>query len=88
MAKRRALLQRFRSRASFRARIALNLTSIAREDSFLDLQEGGQFTAAYRAINPHMVVADLDGRRRQAVSVVGHPRISRRALTSYRGPGT
>jgi glutathione S-transferase len=66
----------YRSQASFRVRIALNLKGIAREDSFLHLEKGDQFAAEYRAINPQMVVPTLiDGR--QIVSVVGHPRISR-----------
>ena len=40
-------------------RIALNLKGIAREDSFLHLEKGDQFAAAYRAINPQMVVPTL-----------------------------
>ena len=49
----------FRSQASFRVRIALNLKGIAREDSFLHLEKGDQFSAEYRAINPQMVVPTL-----------------------------
>jgi maleylacetoacetate isomerase len=49
----------FRSQASFRVRIALNLKGIAREDSFLHLEKGDQFAAAYLAINPQMVVPTL-----------------------------
>ncbi|MGA7261637.1 MAG: glutathione S-transferase N-terminal domain-containing protein [Stellaceae bacterium] len=49
----------YRSQASFRVRIALNLKSIAREDSFLHLEKGDQFAAAYREINPQMVVPTL-----------------------------
>src|SRR5437868_14103473 len=41
----------YRSQASFRVRIALNLKGITREDSFLHLEKGDQFAAAYRAIN-------------------------------------
>ena len=52
----------YRSQASFRVRIALNLKGIAREDSFLHLEKGDQFAAAYRAINPQMAVPDLDRR--------------------------
>ena len=49
----------YRSQASFRVRIALNLKGITREDSFLHLEKGDQFDAAYRAINPQMVVPTL-----------------------------
>src|ERR1700730_10989851 len=49
----------YRSQASFRVRIALNLKEIAREDSFLHLEKGDQFAAQYRAINPQMVVPTL-----------------------------
>jgi len=46
----------YRSQASFRVRIALNLKGIARDDNFLHLEKGDQFAAEYRAINPQMVV--------------------------------
>ena len=49
----------YRSQASFRVRIALNLKGIERKDSFLHLEKGDQFAAAYRAINPQMVVPTL-----------------------------
>jgi maleylacetoacetate isomerase len=49
----------YRSQASFRVRIALNLKDIPREDSFLHLEKGDQFAAEYRAINPQMVVPTL-----------------------------
>jgi maleylacetoacetate isomerase len=46
----------YRSQASFRVRIALNLKGIAREDSYLHLEKGDQFAAEYRALNPQMMV--------------------------------
>ena len=49
----------YRSQASFRVRIALNLKGLAREDCFLHLEKGDQFAAEYRAINPQMVVPTL-----------------------------
>src|ERR1700751_3839038 len=45
----------YRSQASFRVRIALNLKGIAREDAFLHLEKGDKFAAAYRGINPQIV---------------------------------
>jgi len=72
----------YRSQASFRVRIALNLKGIAREDSFLHLEKGDQFAAAYRAINPQMVVPTLihgDIKLFQSLAI----RISRREI-----PGT
>jgi maleylacetoacetate isomerase len=49
----------YRSQASFRVRIALNLKGVTREDSFLHLEKGDQFTPQYRALNPQMVVPTL-----------------------------
>ncbi len=49
----------FRSQASFRVRIAMNLKGLAREESYLHLEKGDQFDAAYRALNPQMVVPTL-----------------------------
>jgi maleylpyruvate isomerase len=49
----------YRSQASFRVRIALNLKGIAREDSYLHLEKGDQFAAEYRALNPQMMVPTL-----------------------------
>ena len=49
----------YRSQASFRVRIALNLKGLTREDSYLHLEKGDQFAAEYRAINPQMVVPTL-----------------------------
>jgi maleylacetoacetate isomerase len=55
----------YRSQASFRVRIALNLKRLAHEDVFLHLERGDQFAADYRALNPQMVVPTLiDGEAR------------------------
>jgi maleylacetoacetate isomerase len=55
----------YRSQASFRVRIALNLKGLAREDVFLHLERGDQFAPQYRALNPQMVVPTLiDGKTR------------------------
>lgn len=49
----------YRSQATFRVRIALNLKGLEREDSFLHLEHGDQYAAEYKAINPQMVVPTL-----------------------------
>ena len=49
----------FRSQASFRVRIALNIKGLAREDEFLHLEKGDQFKAGYTALNPQAVVPTL-----------------------------
>jgi maleylacetoacetate isomerase len=49
----------YRSQASFRVRIALNLKRLAHEDVFLHLERGDQFDEGYRALNPQMVVPTL-----------------------------
>jgi maleylacetoacetate isomerase len=49
----------YRSQASFRVRIALNLKGLTREDSFLHLEKGDQFAPEYRALNAQMVVPTL-----------------------------
>ena len=49
----------WRSLASFRVRIALNLKGIPFEVETLDLLEGDQFDGAYRAVNPQPVVPAL-----------------------------
>ena len=55
----------YRSQASYRVRIALNLKGIAREDSFLHLEKGDQFKPEYKTVNPQMVVPTLvDGTTR------------------------
>jgi maleylacetoacetate isomerase len=49
----------YRSQASFRVRIALNLKGLAHDDTFLHLEKGDQFRPEYRALNPQMVVPTL-----------------------------
>ncbi len=49
----------YRSQASFRVRIALNLKGVAREEVYLHLGRGDQFAPDYRALNPQMVVPTL-----------------------------
>jgi maleylacetoacetate isomerase len=49
----------YRSMASFRVRIALNLKGIPRTDIFLHLERGDQFKPEYKALNPQMVVPTL-----------------------------
>ena len=49
----------YRSQASFRVRIALNLKGLKREDVYLHLEKGDQFAPEYRRVNPQMVVPTL-----------------------------
>src|SRR6266403_1322380 len=49
----------YRSQASFRVRIALNLKGLAHDDTFLHLEKGDQFRPEYQALNPQMVVPTL-----------------------------
>jgi maleylacetoacetate isomerase len=49
----------YRSQASFRVRIAMNLKGLAHEDTYLHLEKGDQFDPAYRTLNPQMVVPTL-----------------------------
>jgi len=63
----------YRSQASFRVRIALNLKGVARDDVYLHLEKGDQFAEAYRAINPQMVVPTLidgDSRLFQSLAIL------------------
>lgn len=52
----------FRSSASYRVRIALNLKSLTYEQAPIHLRRGGgeQLSAAYRAINPQALVPTLE----------------------------
>jgi maleylacetoacetate isomerase len=49
----------YRSQASFRVRIAMNLKGLTAEQSYLHLEKGDQFDPAYKAVNPQMVVPTL-----------------------------
>jgi maleylacetoacetate isomerase/maleylpyruvate isomerase len=63
----------YRSQASFRVRIALNLKGLTHEDTYLHLEKGDQFDPAYRAVNPQMVVPTLidgDARLFQSLAIL------------------
>jgi maleylacetoacetate isomerase len=49
----------YRSQASFRVRIALNLKGLTHDDTYLHLEKGDQYAADYKAVNPQMVVPTL-----------------------------
>jgi maleylacetoacetate isomerase len=49
----------WRSQATYRVRVALNLKGIAPEDETIDLSKGVQFESAYRAVNPQSVLPAL-----------------------------
>jgi maleylpyruvate isomerase len=49
----------WRSQATFRVRIALNLKGLKREDAFIHLERGDQFKPDYKALNPQAVVPTL-----------------------------
>ena len=50
----------WRSLATFRVRIALNLKSVPYEEVSIDLLKGNQFEDTYRKVNPQSVVPALD----------------------------
>ncbi len=49
----------WRSLATFRVRSALNLKGIAYDETIVDLHQGEQFGAAYKAVNPQSVLPSL-----------------------------
>src|ERR1700732_992282 len=70
----------YRSQASFRVRIAMNLKGVAHDDTYLHLEKGDQFDPGYRAVNPQMVVPTLvDGDLKlfQSLAIQSCPRLWR-----------
>ncbi len=52
----------FRSQATFRVRIALNIKGLPHESEYRHLEKGQQYAADYKAINPQMMVPTfIDG---------------------------
>jgi maleylacetoacetate isomerase len=49
----------WRSAASFRVRIALNLKGLAYEETMVDIDVGDQYVPAYKAINPQSAVPSV-----------------------------
>jgi maleylacetoacetate isomerase len=49
----------WRSAASFRVRIALNLKGLPYEEEMVDIDAGHQYTASYKAMNPQSAVPSL-----------------------------
>jgi maleylacetoacetate isomerase len=49
----------WRSAASFRVRVALNLKGLAYEETMIDIDVGDQYVPAYKAINPQSVVPSV-----------------------------
>src|SRR5262249_31332289 len=73
----------WRSQASYRVRIALRLKGLVAEMVSLDLLKGDQFDAAYRKLNPEMVVPTLtDGDAPAAGAIARDTRISRGEISA------
>jgi maleylacetoacetate isomerase len=69
------LFDYFRSSASYRVRIALNLKDVDHERAAVNLLEGGQRASSYRALNPQALVPmlEIDGRRlTQSLAIIAY----------------
>jgi maleylacetoacetate isomerase len=69
------LFDYFRSSASYRVRIALNLKGVGYERVAVNLVEGGQRSPDYRAVNPQALVPtlDIDGHRlAQSLAIISY----------------
>ncbi|HEX8224014.1 MAG TPA: maleylacetoacetate isomerase [Allosphingosinicella sp.] len=69
------LFDYFRSSASYRVRIALNLKGVEYERVAINLLDGGQRSPTYRAVNPQALVPtlDIDGHRlAQSLAIIGY----------------
>src|SRR3954447_3933695 len=65
----------FRSSAAYRVRIALNLKGVDYESRQVDLRDGEQKSAAYRALNPQGLVPmlEIDGHRlTQSLAIINY----------------
>jgi maleylacetoacetate isomerase len=63
----------WRSQATFRVRIAMNLKGLKREEVFVNLDRGDQFKPEYKATNPQAVVPTLfdgDAKLFQSVAIL------------------